>query len=127
MSHLISKVILNTSFLGLEPHYNELRRMHSRWENVTTLADYAVISAYEAVKAAVGKSSNRCDVVRRCQIELPFTAGRLTCANPNKPLATPHFPKGDDIASPHRDVRQAFKLSTSEMVALMGEFGLLGV
>ncbi|XP_067942180.1 uncharacterized protein [Watersipora subatra] len=109
----------DTSNAGLVTHYAELRRMHKRWENVTSLADYAVISFYEAIRTAVEVETNMCNVLTRCRINLPFTSGRFSCINPDNP-PTPEFPKGDDITTPQRMVEEPFGLTEAETVALMG-------
>ena len=106
-------------YLGLVSHYNELRSMHRRWENTTSLADYAVIATYESIRAAVETESNMCNVINRCRINLPFTSGRFSCQNPDNP-PKPAFPKGEDITTPQKSVAEPFGLTQEEMVALMG-------
>lgn len=93
--------------------------MHKKWENITSLADYAVMSMYEALKIAVRHDSNRCNIIRRCSLTLPFTSGRKTCPDPDNPKVLA-FPKGEDITTPKRDVTDAFGLTREEMVSLMG-------
>jgi len=111
--------MINYLFLGLVVHYNHLKdNLFPKWRNHLSLADYAVLSAYEAFKAGV-QANTGCDG-GQCSIDLPFTSGRRTCANPESPPTNTVFPKGHDAASPRTFLQQGFGLTENEMVALLG-------
>lgn len=100
--------------------YGELRNMYAKWNETLSLADYAVISAYRAVKAGVAKDTGGCNF-RACSIDFTFKSGRKTCDNPNSPPTTTSFPHGADVNAHNTHVKQPFKLTDKETVALMGK------
>ena len=90
--------------------------MYSRWSTQLSLADYAVISAFQSVKAGVERNTDGCD--GPCSIDFTFVPGRRTCDNPDSPPRRP-LPQGVDIHAP-QGIAAEFGLTQEEMVALMG-------
>ena len=94
--------------------------MYETWKSVLSLADFGVLAGYAAIKHGVEEDRTGCNF-GQCTISLEFTAGRRTCANPDRP-PTVQFPHGDDTDTPVTFVMQPFSLTPEQTVALIGTF-----